>query len=109
MERVTTSPRRARSFAMKSLNAAGESLLAGTAPVFRILSCTSAFASALPNSSASRMHSSIAANAGDPGPVLFFTEEEGRVRFAASLPAAAARGLRLSSKLLAVAQKVEGR
>ena len=46
---------------------------------------------------------------GDPGPVLFFTEEDGRVRFAASLPAAAARGLKLSSKLLAVAQKVEGR
>lgn len=41
-------------------------------------------------------------------PVLHFTEEEGRVRFAASLPAAQARGLRLSAKLLAVAQQVEG-
>jgi hypothetical protein len=46
---------------------------------------------------------------GEPGPVLFFTEDEGRVRFGASLPAAAARGLKLSSKLLAVAQQVEGR
>jgi len=46
---------------------------------------------------------------GDPGPVLFFTEDDGRVRFVASLPAAAARGLKLSSKLLAVAQQVEGR
>lgn len=46
---------------------------------------------------------------GDPGPVLYFTEEEGRVRFVASLAAAAARGLKLSSKLLAVAQQVEGR
>jgi hypothetical protein len=42
-------------------------------------------------------------------PVLYFTQEEGRVRFVASLPAAAARGLKLSSKLLAVAQDVEGR
>jgi hypothetical protein len=31
------------------------------------------------------------------------------VRFAASLDAAAARGLKLSSKLLVVAQSVEGR
>lgn len=46
---------------------------------------------------------------GDPGPVLFFTEDEGRVRFAASLTAATTRGLKLSSKLLSVAQKVEGR
>ena len=46
---------------------------------------------------------------GEPGPVLSFTEEEGRVRFVASLPAAAARGLKLSSRLLAVAQQVEGR
>jgi hypothetical protein len=44
-----------------------------------------------------------------PGPVLFFVPEEGRVRFGASLTAAAARGLRLSAKLLAVAQQVEGR
>ena len=50
-----------------------------------------------------------AAIGGDPGPVLFFTEDEGRVRFGASLTAAAAHGLKLSSKLLAVAQKVEGR
>lgn len=42
-------------------------------------------------------------------PVLYFTQEEGRVRFVASLRAAAARGLKLSSKLLAVAQDVEGR
>lgn len=42
-------------------------------------------------------------------PVLYFTLDEGRVRFVASLRAAAARGLKLSSKLLAVAQVVEGR
>jgi hypothetical protein len=42
-------------------------------------------------------------------PVLYFTQDEGRVRFVASLRAAAARGLKLSSKLLAVAQDVEGR
>lgn len=41
--------------------------------------------------------------------VLYFTEDQGRVRFSASLPAAAARGLRLSAKLLAVAHAVEGR
>lgn len=41
--------------------------------------------------------------------VLFFTEDDARVRFAASLTAAAARGLKLSAKLLAVAQDVEGR
>jgi hypothetical protein len=46
---------------------------------------------------------------GDPGPVLFFTEDDGLVRFAASLPAAAAHGLKLSAKLLGVAQQVEGR
>jgi hypothetical protein len=46
---------------------------------------------------------------GRPGAVLQFTREEGRVRFAASLDAAAARGLKLSSKLLVVAQSVEGR
>ena len=38
-----TSPRRARSFAMNSANAAGESLLGGTAPVARILSRVSAW------------------------------------------------------------------
>jgi hypothetical protein len=43
------------------------------------------------------------------GGVLNFVSEEGRVRFAASLPAAEARGLRLSARLLAVAQAVEGR
>ncbi|HEY8358340.1 MAG TPA: YfiR family protein [Ramlibacter sp.] len=42
-------------------------------------------------------------------PVLHFTEEEGRVRFSASLTSAGARGLKLSAKLLAVAQEVEGR
>jgi hypothetical protein len=46
---------------------------------------------------------------GEPGPVLFFTRDEGRVRFGASLSAAAARRLTLSSRLLAVAQHVEGR
>lgn len=46
---------------------------------------------------------------GEPGPVLYFTQDQGRVRFSASLPAAAARGLRLSAKLLSVAQYVEGR
>ncbi|HET8746895.1 MAG TPA: YfiR family protein [Ramlibacter sp.] len=46
---------------------------------------------------------------GNPGPVLYFTENEGRVRFSASLAAAAAHGLRLSAKLLGVAQNVEGR
>ncbi|QJW83406.1 YfiR family protein [Ramlibacter terrae] len=50
-----------------------------------------------------------AAGAGRTAPVLHFTEEEGRVRFGASLTAAAARGLKLSAKLLAVAQEVEGR
>lgn len=43
------------------------------------------------------------------GAVLHFTEDEGRVRFNASLTAAARRGLKLSAKLLAVAQQVEGR
>ena len=46
---------------------------------------------------------------GNPGPVLYFTQEDGRVRFNASLPAAAARNLKLSAKLLAVAQQVESR
>ena len=46
---------------------------------------------------------------GQPRPVLQFTNEEGRVRFTASLAAASARSLKLSSRLLAVAQHVEGR
>jgi hypothetical protein len=46
---------------------------------------------------------------GTPGPVLQFTQEDGRVRFNASLTAAAARNLKLSAKLLAVALQVEGR
>jgi len=46
---------------------------------------------------------------GQPGPVLHFSQEEGRVRFTASLAAAAAQNLKLSAKLLAVAQQVEGR
>lgn len=45
---------------------------------------------------------------GRAAPVLYFRDEQGRVRFGASLPAAQARGLRLSAKLLAVAQPVEG-
>jgi hypothetical protein len=59
-----------------------------------------------------------------PGPVLVVTQQEaglrlgsvlnfsttaGRVRFSASLTSAEARGLRLSARLLAVAQSVEGR
>lgn len=47
--------------------------------------------------------------AGKLAPVLWFTQDQGRLRFAASPTAAAARGLKLSSKLLAVAQSVEGR
>jgi len=43
------------------------------------------------------------------GGVLNFVTEEGRVRFAASIPAAEARGLRLSARLLALAQSVEGK
>jgi hypothetical protein len=43
------------------------------------------------------------------GSVLNFVVEEGRVRFAASQAAAEARGLRLSARLLAVAQSVDGR
>ncbi len=43
------------------------------------------------------------------GGVLNFTSEAGRVRFSASLTSAAARGLKLSARLLAVAQSVEGR
>lgn len=45
---------------------------------------------------------------GEPGPVLYFTRDAGRVRFGASLPAASARGIKLNAKLLAVAQQVEG-
>lgn len=45
---------------------------------------------------------------GRAAPVLYFSDEEGRVRFGASLPAAQVRGLKLSAKLLAVAQHVEG-
>lgn len=59
-----------------------------------------------------------------PGPVLLVTEQDGalplgsvlnfhadggRVRFSASLASAEARSLRLSARLLAVAQHVEGR
>lgn len=43
------------------------------------------------------------------GSVLNFSHEDGRIRFAASLTAAQARRLKLSSRLLAVAQNVEGR
>ncbi len=43
------------------------------------------------------------------GAALNFVSDEGRVRFNASVPAAEARGLRLSARLLAVAQAVEGR
>ena len=43
------------------------------------------------------------------GSVLNFSSEAGRVRFSASLISAEARGLKLSSRLLAVAQAVEGR
>ena len=53
------------------------------------------------------VHVFVPVNAG-AAPVLHFTDDDGRVRFAASLPAAQARGLRLSAKLLAVAQQVEG-
>jgi hypothetical protein len=68
-----------------------------------------------------KLHDLIAAI---PGPVLVVTQQEGalqagsvinfvadgaRVRFNASLTSAEARGLRLSARLLAVAQSVEGR
>jgi hypothetical protein len=43
------------------------------------------------------------------GSVINFTQEGARVRFAVSLTAAEARGLRLSARLLAVAQSVEGK
>lgn len=43
------------------------------------------------------------------GAVINFVSEGGRIRFTASVPSAEARGLRLSARLLAVAQVVEGR
>jgi hypothetical protein len=43
------------------------------------------------------------------GSVLNFVAENGRVRFGASITSAEGRGLKLSSRLLAVAQAVEGR
>lgn len=43
------------------------------------------------------------------GSVINFSSEGGRVRFSVSLVAAEARSLRLSARLLAVAQDVEGR
>ena len=43
------------------------------------------------------------------GGVLNFVQDGGRIRFTASVTAAEARGLRLSARLLAVAQAVEGR
>ena len=43
------------------------------------------------------------------GSVLNFSSEAGRVRFSASLISAEARNLKLSSRLLALAQAVEGR
>jgi hypothetical protein len=43
------------------------------------------------------------------GSVLNFSEDAGRVRFSASLSSAEEHGLKLSSRLLAVAQAIEGR
>ena len=43
------------------------------------------------------------------GSVLNFSSDAGRIRFSASLTAAESHGLKLSSRLLAVAQAVEGR
>jgi hypothetical protein len=43
------------------------------------------------------------------GSVINFSEDAGRVRFSASLASAEEHGLKLSSRLLAVAQAVEGR
>ena len=43
------------------------------------------------------------------GSVLNFSEENGRVRFGASLTSADARNLKLSARLLAVAKVIEGR
>lgn len=48
-------------------------------------------------------------NGHELGGVLNFVVMGGRVRFTASLPQADARGLRLSARLLEVAQAVEGR
>ena len=45
----------------------------------------------------------------EAGSVINFTDEEERVRFAVSQASAEARRLRLSARLLAVAQSVEGR
>lgn len=44
---------------------------------------------------------------GNAAPVPYFTPDEGWVRFAVSLTTAAARGLKRSSRLLAVAQSAE--
>ena len=43
-----------------------------------------------------------------PGSVINFFIDQGRVRFAVSLPAAKKRSLKLSARLLGVAKKVEG-
>jgi hypothetical protein len=43
------------------------------------------------------------------GSVINFSTEGGRIRFAVSLPSAEARSIKLSARLLAVAQYVEGR
>lgn len=43
------------------------------------------------------------------GSVINLSMDQGRVRFAVSLPAAEARSLKLSARLLAVAKNVEGR
>lgn len=43
------------------------------------------------------------------GAVLNFSSDTARIRFSASLASAEARGLKLSARLLAVAQNVEGR
>ena len=43
------------------------------------------------------------------GSVINFTTDSGRVRFSASLASAEARNLKLSARLLAVAQNIEGR
>lgn len=49
------------------------------------------------------------ADAARVGAALFFEPENGQVRFSAVPAAAQSRGLRLSARLLAVAQNVEGR
>ena len=43
------------------------------------------------------------------GSSINFSSESGRVRFSASSAAAEARGLKLSARLLAVAQTIEGK